>query len=86
MKKKVNTPERQPIERKTAEYLGIVVAIVILLAILWRNALIWECQTKVRSRKDDLISVLMEFLCFIGVIRQQEQTYEYHGEGECRTD
>ena len=49
VKKKVNTPERQPIERKTAEYLGIVVAFVILLAILWRNALIWECQTKVRE-------------------------------------
>lgn len=49
VKKKVNTPERQPIETKTAEYLGIVVAFVILLAILWRNALIWECQTKLRE-------------------------------------
>ena len=49
VKKKVNTPERQPIERKTAEYLGIVVAFAFLLAILWRNALIWECQTKVRE-------------------------------------
>lgn len=57
------TPQRDSLlKEKLLTYLGMVVAFVTLLAILWRNASIWECQRKFGSRKIMLFMYSWNFL------------------------
>lgn len=71
-KKEAHAPERQPIYRQIVDSLGMVVACLYSLAILWGNALIWKCWKEWRRIKILLFICLWRFFTSSWVIRKKK--------------